>query len=249
MLLEATTLWLLASATSGVVSMANAAVRLSADWGTGFEPDGRLVPPHLDEGAQVEKAGIRAAAARNAVPPPGPRGLAETELPYKLFIDETRYYLQPMLFMERKRKDEVCTPAPYDRAPTYQCVEGQRYTRGCHVFVFDGSFREVGFHTIRIDEPRPYFCNAVLSAGMGDKVRNELLLTVQYFPVDGPVAGKVGDIGSGWRRMTVRLRLAARNGAVTIEQDDGCLGNPNRIGTVPDARERLRQCAAGPDGR
>lgn len=128
-------------------------------------------------------------------------------------------------------------------------VQNVEETRGCHVFLFDSGFREIGFHSIRIDEPRPYFCNAVLSAGVADKARNELLLTVQYFPVDGKVASSVSEIGSGWRRMTVRLRLRAEPGGVTIEQDDGCLGNPNRIDTVPDARERLRRCQAASAGR
>lgn len=226
-----------------------AEIRLSTSWDPHFRADGRLIPPSEHEAGRLEAAAAVAALDRNAVPPSGPRGVAETELPYKLFLDGTKYYLQPMLFMARRHAGEVCTPAPFERAPTYQCVEGQRYTRGCHVFLFDSGFREIGFHSIRIDEPRPYFCNAVLSAGVADKARNELLLTVQYFPVDGKVASSVSEIGSGWRRMTVRLRLRAEPGGVTIEQDDGCLGNPNRIDTVPDARERLRRCQAASAGR
>jgi hypothetical protein len=196
---------------------------------------------------------MAAGRSRNAVPSQGPRGSAELALPYKLFLDDTQYYLQPMLFMARRHEGEVCTPAPYDKAPTYRCVEGQRYTRGCHVLVFDRAFKEVGFHTVRINESQPYFCNAVVSAGVASRVRNELLLTVQYFPLDGQAASEASEIGSSWRRMTIRLRLRAAQGKdqgrVAIEQDDGCLGNPNRIETVPDAREKLRRCAAASAGR
>ena len=130
--------------------------------------------------------------------------------------------------------------------PAYQCVEGQRFRKGCHVFVFDEAFKEVGFHTIEIKEAAPYFCNAVLAVGVGDKARNELLVTVQYFFIERKPAAKMSEIGADWKRMTVALRLKAEGGRVLIEQDDRCLGNPNTIDTVADARRRLKQCAQKP---
>lgn len=194
------------------------------------------------EARKVNEAAERAAALRNAAPP-GDRGKADRDLGYKLYIDEKKYYLQPMLFMAKQHPGDVCTPAPFANAPTYQCVEGQRYRVGCHVFIFDESFKEVGFHTIEIKESALYFCNAVPAVGVGDKTRNEVLMTVQYFFIDGTPAAQISEIGSGWKRMTVALRLKAEGGKVLIEQDDRCLGNPNRIETVPDARRRLARCA------
>lgn len=232
--------------------LSSAEVQLSTRWDPHHEPDGSLVPDSRHEIYRLKAAAAQAAAARNTVPP-GVGSQPESALPYKLSLDDTQYYLQPMLFMARRHEGEVCTPAPYDKAPTYRCVEGQRYTRGCHVLVFDRAFKEVGFHTVRINEPQPYFCNAVVSAGVASRMRNELLLTVQYFPLDGQAASEASEIGSTWRRMTIRLRLRAaqgkEQGRVAIEQDDGCLGNPNRIETVPDARERLRRCAAASAAR
>ena len=60
----------------------------------------------------------------------------------------------------------------------------------------------------------------------------------------GAAAKKMSGIGSGWLRMTVLLRVKENDGKVEIVQDDSCLGNPNRIETIPDARRSLKKCAA-----
>lgn len=67
---------------------------------------------------------------------------------------------------------------------------------------------------------------------------------MQYLFIDGKHATKVSAIGSGWKRMTVLLRLDAGQERIRIEQHDRCLGNPNRIDTVPDARRALKRCEA-----
>jgi len=228
-----------------VASDAEAEVRVSSDWGSGLAPDGRPIPAHLDEGARMQAVAEMGALKRNAALP-GDYGKAEPTLGYKLFIDEKKHYLQPMRFMAKQHVNDVCTPAPFTNVPTYRCVEGQRYRVGCHVFVFGEAFKEVGFHTIEIKETAPYFCNAVPAVGVGDKARNEVLFTVQYFFIDGKPATKMSEIGSGWKRMTVALRFKDEGGKVSIEQDDRCLGNPNTIDTIPDARRRLKQCAQRP---
>lgn len=91
--------------------------------------------------------------------------------------------------------------------PAYQCVEGQRFRKGCHVFVFDEAFKEVGFHTIEIKEAAPYFCNAVLAVGVGDKARNELLVTVQF----------LYRTQAGGEDERDRRRLEAHDGSAALE--------------------------------
>lgn len=220
----------------------NAEIHISSDWGTGFLPDGRLIPKDQDEGAKMEAAATITAKFRTATPS-GARGRAEFGLGYKLFIDGVKFYLQPARFMIKSRPNEVCTPASYNKAPTYQCKEGQRYTVGCHLIFVDANFAEAGFHSIKIDEPYPVFCNAVPAVGVGSKEQNELLVTVQYFPVDRKAASKISEIGSGWSRMTVLLRVKAMHGKVVVEQDNACLGNPNKIESIPDARKTLIRCS------
>ncbi len=227
-----------------LLNFVHAEVRISSAWDSRYRTDGSPVPDSEHEIPRLEKAAVAVAAIRNATPL-GSRGEAELGLGYKLFIEGTKFYLQPARFMIKSRPNEVCTPADYDKAPTYQCEEGRRYTVGCHLIFIDANFAEAGFHSIKINEPYLHFCNAVPAVGVASKDRNELLVTVQYFPVDRKAASKVSEIGSGWNRMTVLLRVKAVNGKIVVEQDDTCLGNPNKIDTVPDARKALARCSAG----
>lgn len=235
---------LMALLTVLLTATVHAETQLNMKWDTRYRPDGTPVPDAEHEIPRLDRAALQAALSRSAMPlTPHPVHVVQ-DLGYKLTLDGQQFYLQPILFMARSRPDEVCTPVDFNDKPVYRCQEGQRYAVKCHVFIFDSNFREVGFHTVQINETWPYFCNAIPSAGVGDKSRDEILLTVQYFPIDDQPAKKISEIGSSWRRMTVRLRLSEVQGKVNIEQDDSCLGNPNRVVSVPDARRQLRQCAA-----
>ena len=59
--------------------------------------------------------------------------------------------------------------------PTYKCVERQRTVPDGHIFIFDSTFQEISFHTIRINESYPLFCNAKLSIGTAEKKRMRFL--------------------------------------------------------------------------
>ncbi len=80
--------------------------------------------------------------------------------------------------------------------------------------------------------------------GVADKSNNELLITMQYFLTDGGGAKKVSELGSNWLRMTSLIRVKAKNGKIEVEQDDACLGNPNKVDTVGLARKLLQRCKA-----
>jgi hypothetical protein len=232
-------------------------IRVSRDWGSGLRPDGSLIPDSLDELGRLQNAAARAVLKINALPDTLPSGFISRrrhigfgiglyyQLGHKLFIDSMTYYLQPMTFMAKSHPDEVCTPVPFpsNSMPTYQCKEGQRETHSANIFIFNSEFEQVGYHKIHINQPWPLWCNSVLGVGSGDKKKNEVLVTVQYFPVDKKVYKKKGEIGSEWERMTVLLRVSVSNGKVNLEQDDRCLGNPNQIESIPDARKKLKQCA------
>lgn len=192
---------------------------------------------------RVDTAARRAVAALSAVPLHS-RGDADLGLSHKLYIDKKKYYLQPTLFMAKQHPGDVCTPAPHDKTRPYQCVEGQRYRKDCHVLIFNDKFEEVGYHRIEIKEPYQFYCNAVPAMGVGDAANNLVLATIQYFPIDRKHASTVAEVGQDWIRMTVALRLRRQaDGHVLIEQEDECLGNPNHIDTVPDAKRQLKKCA------
>lgn len=232
-----------------LASTASAAVELSTDWSRKHLPNGDGVVPDDPNEIASEKlysaraeSSIRRAAARDRT------GRTEREfepaLSFKLKIDNKQHYLAPVRFMSKSQPGELCTPTPFKNTPTYMCDEGQRHTQDCHLFIFNDRFEEVGYHRIAIRESFPLFCNAIPAVGVGNKDANELLVTVQYFSVERKPASKASDMGQGWRRMTVAVRLSpTTDGKVLIEQQDPCLQNPNRIESIPDAREVLRRCS------
>lgn len=168
-----------------------------------------------------------------------PNDRAHYSLGLGVMIDNVKYYVKPAQFMAKSRPDEICTPT--EKVLDYQCKEGQRLTSGCHLLFFNSQKEWVGMYTIHINQKEPpYYCNAVLGMGAADKSKNEMLVTSQYFLLNGGGARKVSELGSSWIRMTSLLRIKAVNGRIEVEQDDSCLGNPNRLEAIADARKVLK---------
>lgn len=253
-----------AAAWLSLAALAQAEIKLSSDWGNQYTCSGSPRNPIelaevqqgrrprpvciLNESEKVRDAAFRSVAARAAdidISNP-PRLDFWHAMGFKMMLDGRQHYLEPVLFMTKSHPDEVCTPSHFTGQPTYRCDEGQRYTNDCHVLIFNDKFEEVGYHRIEVKEPYQFFCNTVPAIGVGDAANNLVLVMVQYFPIDRKHASTIAEVGQGWNRMTVALRLKLQeDGRVRITQEDGCLGNPNRIDTIPDARRQLRRCAAG----
>jgi hypothetical protein len=198
-----------------------------------------VCPP--GEAKKVRNASKQYAAVLNAVPP-GRRGEADFDLNFKLQLDSALYYVAPARFMARDKEGEICTPDNRPGAARYMCEEGQRQAQSCHLLFLNQAMEPAGSLRLRINEPYRYLCNEMTALEAADKSRNELLVTLQYFPIDKKPASKVSEIGSGWKRMTTLVRLRAENGKIVAEQDDMCLGNPNNFDSVQDARTALEIC-------
>lgn len=223
---------------------AHALVRLAKDWPSGFTADHRPLLGMQSETGRFRLATEKLARSLNAIPKWGSRDPILNGIGFKLFIDDVKYYIDPVMFMARERPDEVCTPKRFSNTPTYMCEEGQRLAYSCHLFFYDANLQPIGVYRLKIDEPYRYFCNAMPALGVADRDRNELLVTVQYFNIDNKPASKAGKIGSGWNRMTLLFKVKLVDGKIEVEQDDTCLKNPNHIEEVPDARKRLGKCEA-----
>lgn len=219
-----------------LTSSALADLRLASDWHIDWNNSKNSESSKLLPSAMTEAQRLAATPADPEVTRIGP------ELGFQLYFEDRKYYIQPMLFMAKDKPDEVCNPLSSKSGLRYRCEEGQTYKHSCHLMFFNTSFEPVGLHRIRTDEPFPVWCNAVIAVGVHDKKRNELLVTFQYFPTDRKVASKISEVGSGWIRMTSLFRLKEDNGRILVEQDDLCLGNPNQIETIPEARKLLKQC-------
>ncbi|MFY7913934.1 MAG: hypothetical protein ACOVPA_04635 [Rubrivivax sp.] len=239
-----------------VLWLANAfgQVRLSGDWADYTPRRDALGFPVPLPGDERESVKLDRAVAGSALSRAGSaygdrdengqqRLLYVEDRPFKLYWKERLYYIAPVVMMTRSADGRICAPKgnPGSRE-FFLCEDGRRYTRDCHVFLFDSNFKEVAYQRIDVREPGPIFCDVVLSIGVVDRASNELLLTFAYSQLDFAPADKRSHGISSSVDMTVRMRLREDGGRVHFEQDDRCLGNPNRIEDVPTARAVLKRC-------
>ena len=225
-----------------------AEIRLDGNWPREIRPDGTWVPDKEKETWLMEDGAEKWARELSAIQ--GVDGndrlrYFDSDLGFRLFVNDNKYYIKPAMFVARSKPGEICTPTPFKNAPTYRCDEGQTLATSCHVFFFNERVQRAGHHVVAINEKYTYFCNAMPALGVGDKANNLVLVTVQYFNTERKPASKVAEVGSSWNRMTVAFRIKAVDGRIKVEQDDSCLGNPNRIEAIPEARKRLKACGSG----
>jgi hypothetical protein len=224
------------------VSSAVALVRLASDWQV-RAADGQMLPFGQWEGDKLDEAAGRVIAPLSATKMDMKHFASRMlELSFQLYLNEHKFYIQPATFMAKRTPTETCTPVDFDNAPIYACEEGQRLTRGCHILFFNSNFESVGTYELSIRVPFEYYCNAIPAIGIADKNKDALLITVQYFAIDHAVAQKISELGNGWVRQTILVHIGAKDGKIWMKQDDECLGNPNAIDTIPDARQKLGQC-------
>lgn len=226
-----------------VFQAAQAEIRISNDWPqTHLSMHEQLhLPLEKDELKRMGNEADAMCATRSAITDPK-WGKPDYNQYFMLFVDGVKYYMQGAMFMSKSRPEEVCTPIK--KALAYRCAEGQRSFSSAHLLFMDSNFQDAGVYKIKIDTPYDVFVNAMPALGVANKARNALLVTVQYFkiPSDGEGAHTIAEVGDGWKRMTVLLRLKTVDGKIKIEQDDSCLGNPNNYETIPDARKAIAQC-------
>ena len=234
--------WLVASMAC-VTGLAQGEIRLNSDWP--YESRASASQPLIQrESERFRDASDLASYRRDARG--ASNGLHDSLRlinGFKLYVNEIKYFLQPAAFTSKSHPDEVCTPKRTVGALAYQCEEGQRLTSDCHLMFFDDKFAEAGFNTVKVNEPYKFYCNSVVGVGVRGKGSDDLLVTVQYFPIDQKLASKPSEIGMGWNRMTVLFHIKAVDGKIVAEQDDTCLGNPNRVDNILDARKRVAKCA------
>lgn len=112
----------------------------------------------------------------------------------------------------------------------------------CAIFVYDDKLKQVAKHDVKLNEANGRtWCNGV-NALARVKGQDALLFSISYYLTDKPLVKRAQDIGDEWRYMTVLLKLREQDGQVVIEQDDVCLGNPNKYKDIGSARKALAAC-------
>lgn len=216
-----------------------AEIRFTSDWDGSFS-----IPASEWEESKLryalEAASLQLNAAANSRK--GDKYNATPGLPFKLHFGGEKYYLQPALFVARDQPNEICTPIYSENKKRLECAEGQRYKESCHLLFFNTNFQNVGVYRFYPNEPFEAYCNGVVAVGVADKARDEIFATFQYFSIDKPRARSASEIGSGWKRVTVLLRLSHTDGQISVQEDLSCIPKPNALETIPDARAALNAC-------
>jgi hypothetical protein len=84
-------------------------------------------------------------------------------------------------------------------------------------------------------------CYRLIAMAISKEVPNGILFTLGYYDSAAPAdpANPPPEFVT-----TILMLLREENGKPKLFQDDSCLGNPNTISTISDARKTLRACNA-----
>ena len=138
-----------------------------------------------------------------------------------------------------------------------QCAENRRSVRAhekdskilpdggvCELFLYDEHLELLARQKVRLpDIGGGSWCNGSFALGRASKHMDAILYSLRYYRVNTPRAGSIEAIGTGWIRSTYLFQLRQdADGKPYFEQDDSCLGSPNRYATIADARKALAQC-------
>lgn len=115
----------------------------------------------------------------------------------------------------------------------------------CHLFMLNPDFSVNTVFPVNIvrvkgrlvGKPR---CSYVKAMAVAKEVPDAMLITLGYSDSAAP-ADK--DYPPREFITTALLRFSDQDGKLKIEQDDSCLGNPNKYKTIAAARNALKQCA------
>lgn len=139
-----------------------------------------------------------------------------------------------------------CTPDSNELVPGSRCDWRRKGFKVCHLFMFDG--KNLSLETVTrlnivrdrkelVGLPR---CRTVHAMAVAKAVPDAMLVTLGYIDSAEP-AEKSYDPPEFFT--TLLLRFKDDNGKLKVEQDDSCLGNPNKYSTVAAARRALAACS------
>lgn len=167
---------------------------------------------------------------------------------FRFVLDKDTYLLTSLSFMAARDEGETCTPT----SDAYLCKEGQLYTNDCFLTLAeDGPYPktagESDLYQIDIRESVPVYCSGVSSVGIYDKKKNLFLVTVRYSRIDKSNPQK-GFYKKGELALSALLEAKKTPSGISLVQVDSCIGNPNHIETIPEARKALTQCETQKSG-
>lgn len=142
---------------------------------------------------------------------------------------------------------EDCKPDADELNPGHRCDWRRKGFKVCHLFMFNGNDLKLE-NVTRLDIVRDTkqisglpLCLSVHAMAVAKAIPDAMLITMSYID-SAERADPKYDPPEFYS--TVLLRFSDANGKLKIEQDNSCLGNPNKYKTIAAARKALTACSA-----
>jgi hypothetical protein len=169
---------------------------------------------------------------------------------FEWVFNDGRYLSDIAAFVPDATQLEDCKPDKENPLDTH-CDQIRERHWVCHLFMFDSDLALAAVSRIEVGRDRRRligkpFCQSVKAMSVAKEVPDAMLITLGYSDSAEP-ADPRND--SKEFVSTVLLRFSTDAGKLKIEQDDSCLGNPNKYATIVSARKALKTCAASQSGK
>ena len=156
------------------------------------------------------------------------------------------FYSNISAFVPEIASLEDCKPDPNELIPGQECEWRRKRYNVCHLYMFDSlSLKLENVTRLDIKRDRRQImglprCNGVHAMAIAKVIPDAMLITINY--IDSAAQIDPRDLPPEYFS-TVLLRFRDESGKLKIEQDDSCLGNPNKHKTIAAARKALTSCS------
>ncbi len=137
-----------------------------------------------------------------------------------------------------------CRPDPNELAPGSRCDWRRMRFNVCHLFMFGEDLKLESVARLNINRDTTQLqglpmCLSVKAMAVAKVIPDAMLITLGYIDSAEPAEKNSGPPEF---TTTLLLRFHDQNRKLKIEQDDSCLGNPNKYKTILAARAALGKC-------
>jgi len=162
---------------------------------------------------------------------------------FEWVFNDGRYLSDIASFVPDATPLEDCKPDQENPLDTH-CDQIRERHWVCHLFMFDSDLTLAAVSRIEIGRDRRLligkpFCQGVKAMSVAKEVPDAMLINLGYSD-----SAERADPRNDPKEFvtTVLLRFSTEAGKLKIEQDDSCLGNPNKYATIATARNALKKC-------
>ncbi|HLO62618.1 MAG TPA: hypothetical protein VK165_06595 [Azonexus sp.] len=159
-------------------------------------------------------------------------------------LNSEKYFSEIAAFVPDSTPVEDCR-SNRDNPLNNYCDQARIRHLVCHLFMFSHNLLLEGVTPLNIKRDSRVLlgkplCRSVKAMSVAKEIPNGMLVTLGYSDSGAPTDPRNDPPEFV---TTVLLRFDDEGGKLKVEQDDSCLGNPNKYATIAHARKALKQCS------